>query len=125
MHYKARTPEEYLTLLQADWRKTTLLAIRNSIRTKGPELQEGVQYGMLAYGHESHWLFHLTAQKHYVSLYVGNIDKIENSRELLKDFSLGKGCIRIKKTQTLPHNGLDEFVSNTIKAWRSGTDTDC
>ncbi len=36
-------------------------------------------------------LFHLNAQKAYVSLYVGDLDKIEQARELFKDCKLGKG----------------------------------
>ena len=51
---------------------------------------------MLAYGSEASDLFGLNAQKSYVSLYVGTIEKIDNASVLLAGFDSVKGCIRIK-----------------------------
>jgi uncharacterized protein YdhG (YjbR/CyaY superfamily) len=70
-------------------------------------------------------IFHLNAQSAYVSLYVGNIDKVKNAKELLKDFDKGKGCIRIKKTVDLSKTGLEAFIRETIKLWERGGNTDC
>lgn len=50
---------------------------------------------MLCYGIESVKVFHLNAQKHNVSLYVGKIVKAKNAKELLSIFDYGIGCIRI------------------------------
>ena len=125
MQYEAKTPEEYINELEDDWRKEKLIAIREMIMRNEPELVEGIEYKMLSYGNGEKNIFHLNAQRAYVSLYVGTIDKVENARELLKDFELGKGCIRIKKSQELEKTSLNAFISEVIRHWREGKDTDC
>jgi len=50
-------------LLDADWRKEKLLEIRNLIKKHGPELEEGIKYGALAYAHKNGGGFALNAQK--------------------------------------------------------------
>ncbi|HSP47159.1 MAG TPA: DUF1801 domain-containing protein [Clostridiaceae bacterium] len=121
MQYDAKTPEEYFELLEEDWRKEKVLEIRKMIMEYGPELEEGILYKMLVYGDS----FGLNAQKWYVSLYVGSIDKIEGADELLKAFDLGKGCIRIRKTTDLSKTGLEAFIRKTIDMSRTGGDTTC
>lgn len=70
-------------------------------------------------------LFHLNAQKNYVSLYVGNMDKIDGSRQLLKAFDMGKGCIRVKKSVEIKETGLNVFIAKTIQYLRKGGNTGC
>jgi len=125
MQYDAKTPKEYLELLDDDWRKEKLLMIRQFILENAPELEEGIQYKMLCYGSGSSKLFHLNAQKSYVSLYVGNIEKIENAKEFLTGLDYGKGCIRIKKSVDLHKSRLEDFVKKAIETWRAGGDTSC
>ncbi len=125
MQYEAETPEEYLAKIEKDWRKEVLENIRTLITSYAPELEEGIQYKMLCYGDKSRKLFHLNAQKAYVSLYVGNIDKIEHARDLLKGLDVGKGCIRVKKRPDLGQTNLEGFIKKTIDVWRAGGDTDC
>ncbi|MEE4259207.1 MAG: DUF1801 domain-containing protein [Bacteroidales bacterium] len=125
MQYEAKSPKEYLEELENDWRKTKLKEIREMILSNGPELEEDIEYKMLCYrlGQES--VFNLNAQKAYVSLYVGNIDKIDGSRELLHGFEMGKGCIRVKKSVDLSETKLDEFIAKTIHHWKMGGETNC
>lgn len=125
MQYEVNTPNEYFELLEEDWRKERLLLVRQYILEHGPELKEGIQYKMLCYGDESSPLFNLNAQKAYVSLYVGTIEKIEGAKELLEGFDFGKGCIRIKKSVDLENSGLETFIKKTIEHWRAGEDTGC
>ncbi|WP_313467869.1 DUF1801 domain-containing protein, partial [Carnobacterium sp.] len=73
MQYEATSPEEYVELLENDWRKEKLLQIRELILKYGPELEEGILYKMLAYSDGETQVFGLNAQKLYVSLYVGSI----------------------------------------------------
>ena len=47
-------------------------------------------------------MFGLNAQKHFVSLYVGDIDKIEDADTLLKPFNTGR----------------DAFASASLLTWR-------
>ncbi len=125
MQYEANTPNEYINELEDDWRKEKLVKIREMITSNGPELVEGIEHKMLSYGNGEKNIFHLNAQRAYVSLYVGDIDKVADARELLKDFKLGKGCIRIKRNQQLEKPDLKEFISRVIGLWREGKDTNC
>jgi uncharacterized protein YdhG (YjbR/CyaY superfamily) len=125
MQYEVNNPEEYFELLEDDWRKEKLMDIRRIILAYGPELEERIQYKMLAYGSEASDLFGLNAQKSYVSLYVGTIEKIDNASVLLAGFDSGKGCIRIKKSVDIHKTGLETFIKQTIDLWRAGGDTSC
>ena len=125
VQYDVSTPAEYLAALEDDWRKEKLLHLRAMIQTAAPEVEEGLAYKMLSYGVGDDQFMALNAQKHYVSLYVGDIEKIENSEELLKEFNLGKGCVRVRKTIDLSATGIETFIQNTIKRWRAGLDIDC
>ena len=125
MLYDVKTPKEYLGLLEDDWRKELILEIREMILSNDSVLKEDIQYKMLCYGEEESILFYLNAQKAYVSLYVGDISKIENSRKLLREFDLGKGCIRVKKGINLQETGLEQFIIDCLKAWRAGKDLGC
>jgi len=125
MQYEAKTASEYLEKLEAGWRKDKLEQIREMILEQGPHLKEGIEYKMLCYGYDDKSIFHLNAQQAYVSLYVGDIDKVESARELLKDFDKGKGCIRIKKNVNISETGLHEFIKQTVSVWQKGGNTDC
>ena len=125
MQYDAKTPGEYLDNLQNDWRKDKLVQVRELIKKQGPRLTEGIEYKMLSYGTNEKNIFHLNAQKAYVSLYVGDIDKVEESQKLLKFFDKGKGCIRIKKKVNIAESGLEEFIRRTVELWEKGGNTDC
>ena len=125
MQYDAKTPEACLENLENDWRKNRLLEIWEIILSNGPELVEDIEYKMLCYRLGRDSIFNLNAQKAYVSLYVGNISKIDNSTELLKEYNKGKGCIRVKKSVDLSKTKLDEFIAKTIHHWKMGGETNC
>ena len=125
MQYDAKNAEEYLEMLEDDWRKERLLVIRQMILAYAPELEEVIRYKMLNYGKEDNYIFALNAQKHYVSFYVGTINKIANSETLLDGYNYGKGCIRVKKTIKIEDSGLKQFIHTTIDMWRAGEDTSC
>ena len=125
MQYEAKTPSEYLEQLEQDWRKEKLQQVREIIKKQGPHLNEGIEYKMLSYGDSEKTIFHLNAQRGYVRLYVGDINKVENARELLKDFDNGKGCIRIKNKVNISESGLEEFIQQTLELWEKGGNTDC
>lgn len=125
MQYDALNPKEYLGLLEPDWRKEKLLRIRKMILDYGYDLDEFIIYKMLGYGNETSSLFGLNTQKHYVSLYVGDIDKIKDATTLLRGMDTGKGCVRIKKTTNLEQSWLEIFIQTAIDAWRNGNDPSC
>lgn len=125
MQYDAKNPQEYLEMLEDDWRKEKLLEIRQMILDDEPTFEETIRYKMLNFGKDDNYVFALNAQKHYVSLYVGTIDKVENAHRLLEGYNYGKGCIRVRKTINIKETGLEQFIYQTIDMWRAGQDTDC
>ena len=125
MQYNVKTPVEYLKHLETDWRKEKLQLVRGLILKHGSDLNENIEYKMLAFGKNAKNIFHLNAQKNYVSLYVGTIKKVENGEELLKDFDIGKGCIRIKKSINISETQLEVFIKKTIDYWGHGGNIDC
>ena len=125
MLYEVDTPSEYIEQLDDDWRKEKLLRLRKIILSKAPEINESIEYKMLGFGDEDETVFHLNAQKNYVSLYVGNIKKIDETGDLLEGLNMGKGCIRFSKTKKIDDTRIDEFIERTVNLWREGADTDC
>lgn len=125
MQYDVTTPAEYFARLDDDWRRETLQQLRALVMQKGPRLTEGINYKMLSYGDERGHVFHLNAQKHYVSLYVGNIEKIDPGGQLLAGIDLGKGCIRFKKSTVVSATQVDKFIERALQRWSRGEDTGC
>ena len=125
MQYDVKTPKEYLVNLQDDWRKDKLEQVRQIIKKCSPNLDERIEYKMLSFAKDGKTIFNLNAQRAYVSLYVGTINKVDNAKELLKDFDIGKGCIRIKKTVQIPETDLEKFIKKTLALWESGGNTEC
>lgn len=125
MQYEATTPEEYLHELEDDWRSHTLLALRRLIKENAPELIESIEYKMLAYQSDGKTVFHLYAQKNYVSLYIGDAGKVDTTGELLKELDVGKGCIRFKKTTSVADSNINQFIAEAVKLWNQGKDIGC
>lgn len=121
----ATTPDDYIKQLEPDWRRDRLLSLRQIIKANGPDLEERINYKMLAYGDAETEVFHLNAQKAYVSLYVGNAEKIDPGRNLLSGLNVGKGCIRFKKTDDIAETQIDAFIARAIALWRRGEDMNC
>lgn len=125
MQYDVATPKEYIEALEEDWRKEKLLQIRELLLSKEHGLEEVIEYKMLGYKGKGEHLFSLNAQQNYVSFYVGDTKKVDPNGELLKGASLGKGCIRFKKTLALSDTRIDEFISRAVQLWREGEDIGC
>lgn len=125
MQYDAKTPSEYIKVLNDDWRREKLEEVRELIKSKAPSLSEGINYKMLSYGDKNGNVFHLNAQKHYVSLYVGNVEKIDPDGELLKGINIGKSCIRFNKSLSLSSTRIEEFIERAVQLWKQKADIEC
>ncbi|MEM8561594.1 MAG: DUF1801 domain-containing protein [Pseudomonadota bacterium] len=125
MQYDVDTPEAYLAALASDWRQQTLLALRALILGQDSAVQEGIQYKMLCYTLQGKSVFHLNAQRAYVSLYVGNIRRIDPDMTLLHRLNIGKGCIRFTKTKKVKATRIDEFIEKALELAKQGVDLDC
>lgn len=125
MQYDVSSPKEYLQQLPDDWRRDKVIALRDIIKDKGPKLTERISYKMLAYGVDEEDVFCLNAQKNYVSFYVGNASKVDPSGELLEGLSVGKGCVRFKKSVDVSATRIDEFIERAVEMWEQGKDFGC
>ncbi len=125
MQYDAKTPSEYIKILNDDWRREKLEEVRALIKSKAPSLSEGINHKMLSYGDKNGNVFHLNAQKNYVSLYVGNVGKIDPDGELLKGINIGKSCIRFNKSLSISSTRIEEFIERAVQLWNQGADIEC
>lgn len=125
MQYDVKTPSEYLDTIDNDWRKEKLHQLRNIIKSKAPDLKEGIEYKMLSYGNELGSIFHLNAQKNHVGLYIGDAKKIDIDGDLLSGLDVGKGCIRFKKSNIIADTKIDEFIERAIAFWKDDKDIGC
>jgi hypothetical protein len=120
MQYDVSTPDEYLRALANDWRRETLLSLRELITREAPELRESIAYKMLSYGDDRGPVFALNAQKGYVSLYVTHAAEVDPTGELLAGLDHGKGCIRFKKSLRVADTKIGAFISRAAAAHRNG-----
>ncbi|MBR9921681.1 MAG: DUF1801 domain-containing protein [Bacteroidetes bacterium] len=125
MIHKAESSSEYIEVLEDDWRKEKLLLIREIIRAKAPKIKEGMEYKMLSFGDGHRNIFHLNAQKNYVSLYVGNASKVDPDGILLEGLDVGKGCIRFKKSVDISDTQIDRFIEKALSMWENKEDIGC
>lgn len=125
MQYDVQTPQEYMQVLEDDWRREKLEELRALIKSYAPELVEGIDYKMLSYRDDKEIVFGLNAQKNYVSLYVGDVKKIDPDGSLLEGLNVGKGCIRFTKSKVIAKTRIREFLERAIDMWRRGEDIYC
>jgi len=125
MQYDAKTPAEYLKMLDPDWRKDKLMEIRKLIKKHGPELQEGIKWGVLTFSYNQGRGFALNAQKNSVNFYVGTAKKVDPDGVLLVGLDVGKGCIRFKKTKAIADTRIEEFILKAVTMLRKGEDFGC
>ena len=125
MLYNAQSPSDYIDQLEDDWRRSTLMELRAIVMASSPLIEERIHYKMLGYGRGDSHVFHLNAQRRYVSLYVGDISKIDPTGAMVADLNTGKGCIRFTESKCVGESRIDEFVSRAVKLWLADNDIEC
>jgi hypothetical protein len=125
MQYDVSTPDEYLAVLEPDWRRDTLVSLRALVQEHAPELTESIRYKMLSYDDARGAVFALNAQKGYVSFYVGSAAKVDPGGALLGGLDCGKGCIRFTKSVKVAETGIGAFIARAAGMRRAGGDVDC
>jgi len=125
MQYDAKSPSEYIESLDLDWRKDKLQQLRQMILEQDSAIHETIHYKMLCFKLNDAVLFHLNAQKGYVSLYCGDTKKIDPAGELLSGLNIGKGCIRFTKTKNIAQTGMQDFIKQAVLLCKQGQDIGC
>jgi hypothetical protein len=80
---------------------------------------------MLCYRLNNLVLFHLNAQKGYVSLYCGDSKKIDPDGIFLTGLNIGKGCIRFSKSKDVSKTAIEDFIKQTIVLSKECHNLDC
>ena len=111
--------------LDVDWRKEKLQELREMILQQDSAIQESISYKMLCFKLKDTVLFHLNAQRGYVSLYCGDTKKIDPDGELLVGMRIGKGCIRFTKTIDISKTRIEDFIKQAISLLKEGEDIAC
>ena len=125
MQFDVATPEDYIASLEEDWRLEKLEQLRSIIAANAPNLKESIHYKMLGYSDVKGFVFHLNAQKHYVSFYVGDAKKLDPGGELLVGLNTGKGCIRFGKTAAVDADRIGQLIKQAIALWERGENLGC
>ena len=125
MQYDVTSPAEYMKSLDLDWRKEKLQELRELILQQDSAIQETINYKMLCFKLNDSVLFHLNAQRGYVSLYCGNAEKIDPEGKLLAGLRVGKGCIRFTKTKDISKTRIEDFIKRAVYLLNEDQDIGC
>jgi len=124
VNYAAKSPEEYLSVIDHDWRYETLTKLRAIILELAPEWEEVIDYNMLGYGPPEDPVMHLNAQKGYVGLYVGNVKTVDPDGSILGPMNNGKGCVRFKKRNAIGDEAR-AFIHRYLELKNQGIELGC
>lgn len=109
MKIKAKTVDEYLSLLHSDKRKA-LERLRMIIKRAAPAAEECISYQLPAFRLNGKMLAWFGAGANHCSFYPDGI--VEQYKEVLKEFSISKGTIRFQPEHPLPAG----FIRKIVKA---------
>ena len=117
MIYDAETPEDYIAVLDDNWRKEKLLQIREYLLSLSG-VKEGMQYKMLQYTQNEKLIAIMNAQRGYVSVYMDDLSVLDPDGSLLAGHNFGKSCLRLRKTEAI--DVVKELVTRRIALHQAG-----
>lgn len=99
------SPEAYRNDVSGRQREL-LDSVRGLILRVAPDVEEGIQYGMLDYP----GIANLAAQKHYISLYVSSAI-LARFKPRFPKASCGKSCLRFRNAGQVDWAALEELLA--------------
>ncbi len=126
----AKTPQEYIDLIEDPKRKAEIIKLHEMIQKTVPDLKPYILSGMIGYGsfhyksksgREGDWsVIALASQKNYISVYLCSTEGTQYMAEKHKDefpkASVGKSCIRIKKLEDIDLDQLMKLLKKGADA---------
>ena len=114
MQSTANNVNEYLAEIPAE-RKAVLTKLRELCRASLKEFEETMMYGMPVYVRNGEAEVSFASQKNFIALYILKKDVMDSHRDLLKvkGVSLGKGCIRYSKPETIDFKVVEMMLKAT------------
>ncbi len=124
----ATSISEYLAMIEEP-RRSEIIKLHELIQSAVPELKAHFASNMLGYGtfhykgrsgREGDWpIIALASQKNYISLYVCSVKEGKYLAEYYKDqlpkASIGKSCIRFKKTTDVDLAVIEKILKEAAK----------
>jgi len=110
---KASTVAQFLAEADPE-RRPALVAFRKLIKQAAPKAVESMSYGMPCYA-SGNACFGFTAQKHYLSFYVCDVELIEKYAYELRGLDCGKSCLRGRKLEHFPLDVLAQIVREAVQ----------
>lgn len=109
MQSKATTVDEYLQEVPDD-RKAALGKIRQIYLEELPGYREQMLYGGPCYLKDDVIEIGFASQKHFIGIYIMKLDVMKKHAEDLKNYSTGKGCIRLTKLKEIDFDLIRRLV---------------
>ena len=131
---EAKTPQEYMDLISDPERKEEIIKLDKLIKKTAPDLDVFILAGMIGYGkfhyktksgREGDWaMISLASQKNYISVYVcatnGQKYITEDYKVRLPKASIGKSCVRFKRTSDIDLEALEELIKKGVEMMKQG-----
>ncbi|MEL6256434.1 MAG: DUF1801 domain-containing protein [Bacteroidota bacterium] len=106
--------EIYIENLAED-RKSAINAICDRLMKHLPEGSRiNMDYRMPTFIVDEYILFALASQKHHMALYVMPFDLLDDVKEELTHFDVGKSCIRFRKLTDVRMNALNRIIQYVL-----------
>ena len=123
---QARDVDAYLAAVPKDPR-ATLEKLRKTIKAAAPKAVEVISYQIPAYKHHG-LLVSFAASKNHCGFYVMSPEVMRAHAAELKDYDVGKGCIRFPVDKPLPATLVRKLVKariveNEARAHRTARNT--
>lgn len=95
-----------------------LKQVRAIVKESAPAATEQISYGMPAYKLGGEPLFYFAAMKGHLGLYPTS-GPIAELKDLLKDFSTSKGCMRVPYSADMPKGIIVKLIKCRMKEIKS------
>ncbi|WP_100658569.1 hypothetical protein [Alteromonas flava] len=124
MQHDIANAQAFMTSLTVEWQNALINDVINYVTELDSSIECFIQYKMLAVGYanssaENQSMCCINAQKNYVSLYVGNVNRVDPTGELSEHFDCGQACVRIRKRRAHERTKVYALLDAVYRDWRS------
>jgi uncharacterized protein YdhG (YjbR/CyaY superfamily) len=108
-----KTVDEYIK--KADKKvQDALIEVRSIVQKTVKDADEEIAYGMPSYTWKEKPLFYFAAMKGHLGIYP-TPGPIQACRDILKDFSTSKGCVRIPYQSKIPRTIIAKLLKERVR----------
>jgi uncharacterized protein YdhG (YjbR/CyaY superfamily) len=117
------TPRGIADYLQAvePVKRTELERIRTLAKTIVPSAEEAIMYGMPTFKYQGKPFLGLAAHKHHIGIYPYSGEVIEKLKDLLHEYGLSKGAVRVPVDQPVPESILRSIIECRLEQIRAAS----